>query len=59
MDAADLFLGADNTTMKLTFGSNLCVGPQNCVFEDGSFADQALFSDNRETGQLCAWINCG
>src|SRR5437762_4758469 len=34
MDAADLFLGADNTTMKLTFGSNFCVGPQNSVFED-------------------------
>jgi glycosyltransferase A (GT-A) superfamily protein (DUF2064 family) len=46
MDAAGLFLGADNTTMKLTLGSNLCVRPQNSVFEDRFCADPAMFSDN-------------
>jgi len=46
MDAADLFLGADNTTMKLTFGSNLCARPQNCVFKDRARADLAIFSNN-------------
>src|SRR5438552_18380275 len=46
MDAADLFLGADNTTMKLTLGSNLCTRPQNSVFEDRFRADPAMFSDN-------------
>ncbi len=46
MDAADLFSGADNTTMKLTFGSDFCLGPQNSVFEDCFRADAAMFSDN-------------
>ncbi len=46
MDAADLFLGADNTTMKLTFGSNFCVRPQNSVFEDRFCAHSAMFSDD-------------
>ena len=45
--------------MKLTFGSNLCVRPQNCVFKDGSRADPAIFSNDRATAQLCARINCG
>jgi hypothetical protein len=46
MDASGLFLGADNTTLKLTLGSNLCAGPQNCVFQDRFCADPATFSDN-------------
>ncbi len=45
--------------MKLTFGSNLCVRPQNCVFKDGSRADPAIFSNDRAAAQLCARINCG
>jgi glycosyltransferase A (GT-A) superfamily protein (DUF2064 family) len=46
MDAADFSSGADNTTMKLTFGSNFCVRPQNSVFDDRFGADQAMFSDD-------------
>jgi hypothetical protein len=46
MDAADLFSGADNTTMKLTFGSDFCARPQNCVFEDAFCTNPAMFSDN-------------
>ena len=46
MGAADFSSGADNTTIKLTFGSNFCVGPQNSVFEECSCAYQAMFSDN-------------
>ena len=34
MDAARLLVGADNTTAEMTLGSNLCTGPQNCVFQD-------------------------
>src|SRR5207237_6608890 len=59
MDAADFFLGADNTTMKLTFGSNLCTRPQNCVLKDGARADLAVFSDNRAAPHLCTRINDG
>ena len=32
MGAADFFPTADNTTNKFASGSNLCTGPQNCVF---------------------------
>ena len=46
MDAAGLFLGADNTTLKLTLGSNLCARPQNCVFKDRFRSDSAMFSNN-------------
>jgi hypothetical protein len=46
MDTAGFFLGADNTTLKVTLGSNLCARPQNCVFEDGFCADAAIPSDN-------------
>jgi len=49
MDAADLFLGADNTTMKLTFASNLCVRPQDCVFKNGARADPAILSNDGAT----------
>ena len=27
--------------------------------DGGSFADPAIFSDNRVTAQLCCWIKCG
>ena len=43
--------------MKLTFGSNLCGWPQNCVFENGSRVDVAIFSDNRAAAHLSARIN--
>ena len=46
MDAADFSSVADNTTMKLTFGSNFCAGPQNSVFEHCVGADPAMFSDD-------------
>src|SRR4029450_13891204 len=59
MDSAHLFLGADNTTMKLTFGSNLCTWPQNCVFKDGFRANTAIFSDCRATAQLSARMDNG
>jgi hypothetical protein len=59
MDAASLFFGADNTTLKLTLGSNLCARPQNCVFEDDFRADSALLCDNRTAAQLRAGIDSG
>ena len=46
MDTAGLFFGADNTTLKVALGSNLCARPQNCVLEDGFCADAAIPSDN-------------
>ena len=46
MDAAGPFLGADNTTLKLALGSNFCVRPQNCIFEDCVCADSTMLSDN-------------
>src|SRR4029077_14299748 len=46
MDAAGLFFGADNTTLKLALRSNFCVRPKNCIFEDCVCADSTMLSDN-------------
>src|SRR5260370_31173417 len=54
MDAAHLLLGADNTTLKATFGSNLCPGPQNCVLDDGIVAHAAIGADGKKSGKLRA-----
>src|SRR5262249_34291520 len=59
MDSAGRFSGADNTTLKLTLGSNFCVRPQNCIFEDCVCADSTMLSDNRAAAQFCRRIdNC-
>src|SRR4029077_13297046 len=57
MDAAGLFFGADNTTLKLALGSDFCVRPQNCVFEDCVCADSTMLSDNRAAAQFSAGID--
>src|SRR5260370_38880264 len=59
MDAAHLLLGADNTTLKATFGSNLCTGPQNCVLDDGVVAHAAIGADRKKSGKLRARGRCG
>src|SRR6266700_7395365 len=54
MEAAGLLLGADNTTLEVTFGSNFCARPQNCVFDDGVVAHAAIGADRKKSGQLRA-----
>src|SRR5213082_344264 len=51
MDAAGLLVGADNTTMKMTSGSNFCPRPQNCVFNDGVVAHTAIVADGKKPGK--------
>src|SRR5947208_15397014 len=57
MDAAGLFLGADNTTLQPTLGSNFCIGPQNCVLKDRGGANVTAPRDHRTTAQLRAMID--
>src|SRR2546423_11113150 len=57
MSAGDGFSGADNTTNQLTFGSNLCTGPQNCVLENRAGADAAILPDHRTAANLRTWID--
>src|SRR5205807_2554208 len=57
MDAGDFFSGADNTSLQPALGSNFCVRPQNCVFEDGVRADATVWSDNGAAAQFGAGIN--
>src|SRR6266581_3119143 len=52
MDAAGLLLGADNTTLKVTFGSNFCARPQDCVLDDGVVAHAAIGTDGKKSGKL-------
>src|SRR6266568_764424 len=59
MDAADLLVGADNTTLKVTFGSNFCARPQNCVLDDGVVAHAAIGADGKKSGELRARGHCG
>src|SRR5207248_3973343 len=59
MDAADLSVGADNTTVQATFGSNFCIWPQNCVLDDGVVAHAAIGADGKKTGKLRARGQCG
>src|SRR5947209_10779743 len=57
MDAAGRFSGADNTTVKLTFGSNFCTRPQNCVFEDAFCTNPAVRPNHRTSANLCGRID--
>src|SRR6266545_7898212 len=57
MAAAGFFFGADNTTLKVTFGSNFCTRPQNCVFEHRFRSNAAIAPDDGAATQLRAWIN--
>src|SRR5205807_6764553 len=59
MGAADVFLGADNTTNKLTFGSNLCTGPYDCVLQQNARANTAILSHNRAAADSRARIDSG
>src|SRR3954454_12910216 len=59
MDARDPFLGADNTSLQPTLGSNFCIRPQNCVFEHCIRSDAAVSSDDCAAAQLCGGINRG
>src|SRR5438105_5394188 len=59
MDAADLLVGADNTTLKVTFGSNFCARPQNCVLDDGVAAHAAIGADGKKSGKLRGRGHCG
>jgi hypothetical protein len=59
MDAAGFFFGADNTTLEVTFGSNFCSGPQNCVFQDRFRSNATISPDDCAATQLGAWVdNC-
>src|SRR5439155_11842648 len=57
MDAAGLFSGADNTTVKLTFGSNFCIRPQICVFKEALCTNTAVRSNHRTSANLCGRID--
>src|SRR5215472_17094739 len=57
MDAGDLFSGADNTSLQPGLGSNFCIWPQNCVFENRFRADAAVLSHDRAAAQLRARID--
>src|SRR5262245_15389933 len=57
MDAADLFSGADNTSLKAGLGSNFCIRPQNCVLQNDFRPDAAVLSDDCAAAQLRARID--
>ena len=57
MDASDLFSGADNTGLQPALGSNFCIRPQNCVFQDCIRADAAVSSHDCAAAQLRARID--
>src|SRR6478752_6207655 len=57
MDAGNLFLGADNTGLQPALGSNFCIRPQNCVFQDRFGADAAVSSYDCAATQLRARID--
>src|SRR3954466_4563521 len=48
MDALNCFSAADNTTLQLGSGSNICTGPNDCVADDRARADTAFRAENRE-----------
>src|SRR2546430_10240131 len=58
MGAAGFFLGADNTTLKVTFGSNFCTGPQNCVFQIRSRSDRKSTRLNSSHSQISYAVFC-
>src|SRR5437762_100616 len=57
MDASDLFSGADNTSFQPALGSNFCIRPQNCVFQNRICADAAVSSHDCAAAQLRARID--
>ena len=57
MDAGNLFSGADNTSLQPALGSNFCIRPQNCVFQNRICADAAVSSHDCAAAQLCARID--
>jgi hypothetical protein len=57
MDARDLFPGADNTGLQPALGSNFCIRPQNCVFQDRFCADAAVSSYDCAATQVRARID--
>src|SRR5262245_36965401 len=57
MDAGDLFPGADNTGLQPALGSNFCIRPQNCVFQNRLRADTAVSADDCAAAQLRARID--
>ncbi len=57
MAAAGFFFGADNTTREVTFGSNFCTPPQNCVFQNRVRSNLATPPDDRTAAQLRGRIN--
>jgi hypothetical protein len=57
MDAGNLFSGADNTGLQPALGSNFCIRPQNCVFQDRFCADAAVSSYDCAATQLRARID--
>ena len=57
MDASDLFSGADNTGLQPALGSNFCIRPQNCVFQNCIRADAAVSSHDCAAAQLRARID--
>src|SRR6476660_8932524 len=57
MDASDLLSVADNTSLQPALGSNFCIRPQNCVFQNCSRADAAVSSHDRAATQLRARVD--
>src|SRR5207247_9071148 len=57
MDAAGFFFGADNTTLKVTFGSNFCSWPQNRVFQNRSRSNSTISPDGCAATQLRARVD--
>src|ERR1700756_5657352 len=57
MGTAYFRLGADNTTSQRAFESNLCTGPQDCIFEDRLRSHPAILANCRAAKQLGARIN--
>src|SRR4051794_40974372 len=59
MDAADLFFGADNTSLHVALGSNFCIRPQDCIFQDRFRTDATILSHDCASAQLRTRIdNC-
>ena len=59
MDASDLFSGADNTGLQPALGSNFCIRPQNCVFQNCIRADAAVRPNHRTPADLRGRIDMG
>src|SRR4051794_27738014 len=49
MGALNCFSAADNTTLQLSSGSNICTGPNDCIADDRVRLDPAFRADDRES----------